>query len=415
AGRWSLTNWRLIYRNPPQAQLTRLEYFLDADPGFGNGTPIAITPSQQIVDLSQNVDLSTLAEGFHRLAIRSKDAEGRWSLTNWRLIYRNPPQAQLTRLEYFLDADPGFGNGTPIAITPSQQVVDLSQSIDLSTLAEGFHRLAIRSKNVEGHWSLTNWRYLYRAPGASPDLVKLEYFFDTDPGFGNGTQVSFPAPSSEIIDFIFPPSTQGVSPGVQNFYVRVWDGSHWSMTGALNVTVNQVFPVEWLYFEAIPGEIQVQLEWGTALERNTDHFVLERSSDGRAFMPLSRVPAQGDADTPTYYTYDDADPLSGLNYYRIKQVDLDGSFNLSEIRQAHFTQLPAIKVYPNPSQGKIYVSGLSEDTQIRITDGRGKEIAVPAQRHHSTYEAQLEALPPGIYQVIIENQQQQQSYRILKL
>ncbi len=414
-GHWSLTNWQLVYRPGHQAQLTQLEYFFDTDPGFGNGSSITVSPDLEIADLSQSMDLSALTEGLHRLGVRSKDANGHWSLTNWQLVYRPGHQAQLTQLEYFFDTDPGFGNGSSITVSPDLEIADLSQSMDLSTLTEGFHRLAVRSKDAEGRWSLTNWQYLYRAPDAPADLVKLEYFFETDPGFGNGTQVSFPVPNDELIDFVFPPSTQGVSPGLRDFYVRVWDGSHWSMTGALNITINQVFPVEWLYFEAIPGEDHVQLEWGTAQERNTDHFVLERSYDGRAFMPLGTVPAQGNADTPTYYVYEDAEPLQGTNYYRLKQMDLDGSFSLSEIRQAHFTKLPSLKVYPNPSQGKIYVSGLTDEAKIRITDAQGKQVLVPSQQHHATYEAQLDALPAGIYQITIETPQQQQTYRILKL
>ena len=414
-GQWSLAQHSLVYKPGTTANLTAVEYFINTDPGLGNATSIPIGSSLEIINLNQNIDLSTLPEGLHRIGVRSKDANGHWSLTNWQLVYRPGHQAQLTQLEYFFDTDPGFGNGSSITVSPDLEIADLSQSMDLSTLTEGFHRLAVRSKDAEGRWSLTNWQYLYRAPDAPADLVKLEYFFETDPGFGNGTQVSFPVPNDELIDFVFPPSTQGVSPGLRDFYVRVWDGSHWSMTGALNITINQVFPVEWLYFEAIPGEDHVQLEWGTAQERNTDHFVLERSYDGRAFMPLGTVPAQGNADTPTYYVYEDAEPLQGTNYYRLKQMDLDGSFSLSEIRQAHFTKLPSLKVYPNPSQGKIYVSGLTDEAKIRITDAQGKQVLVPSQQHHATYEAQLDALPAGIYQITIETPQQQQTYRILKL
>src|ERR1043165_1651129 len=94
-------------------------------------------------------------------------------------------QANITQAEYFFDTDPGFGNGTTIAVgTPAINKASVSFNANVAALTNGIHTLYVRSKNSNGTWSQTNSTFFARVQslGANPHAVsnisKAEYFFD---------------------------------------------------------------------------------------------------------------------------------------------------------------------------------------------------------------------------------------------
>ncbi|MFT3704271.1 MAG: hypothetical protein QM802_18025 [Agriterribacter sp.] len=113
---------------PAAAQnITRAEYFIDTDPGEGNGTNISITPGVNLSNATASINVNGLTNGVHRLYIRARNNEGKWSITHTKdflydadIPYRTaPPAAQnITGAEYYIDTDPGEGKGTAITITP---------------------------------------------------------------------------------------------------------------------------------------------------------------------------------------------------------------------------------------------------------------------------------------------------------
>lgn len=157
----SLAGW--LVASPVQAQtaIVAAEYYLDTDPGFGNGVPIPVTPGAD-VDLDFTVDLSNASLGFHILVVRAQDDTGAWSQRFRRSFLHEraaqaDPALNLRRLEYFLDDDPGFGNGTPIPWTAAegerQEII-----IDLTDVSPGFHILVVRAQDERGGWSLLHRR-----------------------------------------------------------------------------------------------------------------------------------------------------------------------------------------------------------------------------------------------------------------
>ena len=252
-GAWSLDNkWIFLkpYTNAgatPQPNINRVEWFLDADPGYGNATPISIVPGQNLANLAININLTPLNQGVHIVGIRSRDANGAWSLDNkWIFLkpYTNAgaiPQPNINRVEWFLDADPGYGNATPISIVPGQNLANLAININLTPLNQGVHIVGIRSRDANGAWSLDNkWIFLkpYTNAGATPQpkIVRVEYFIDTDPGYGNGTAITITA-ATNISSLIFDADISVVPNGVHKLGIRSLDeNGAWSIDNRVDFT-----------------------------------------------------------------------------------------------------------------------------------------------------------------------------------
>ena len=147
------------------------------------------------------------------------------------------------------------------------------------------------------------------------------------------------------------------------------------------VTVNwsQTLPVKLISFSGRLNGSKVDLNWVTANELNTKQFEVERSSDGRNFTKLSTVAARGNSSTATSYDLVDPVPMKGVNYYRLKIVDIDGKFEYSQtviIRIDDGMQL-VTKVAPNPFTGKIDVYlTLTHNTLVdfRFIDINGRMV-----------------------------------------
>jgi hypothetical protein len=138
----------------------------------------------------------------------------------------------ITRAEYFFDADPGVGNATALPVTPGAAVNE-TYSLNINTLATGFHTFNARVRDNTGKWSLFTTRTFYIIPNPftltpATQLTRAEYFFDTDPGVGNGVSIPFPASPSLSLTISAP--TTSLTPGFHTVNVRVRDNQgRWSM------------------------------------------------------------------------------------------------------------------------------------------------------------------------------------------
>ena len=131
-----------------QTNITAMEYFIDDDPGMGNGIPLPFT-SGPVVSESLNISTAALSPGTHFLFIRVQDEFGIWSTSVRRTFVIQatplPPPigTQVTAMEYFIDDDPGAGNGTPVTITPGP-TVNVNLSVDVSALSSGLRHYSHR-------------------------------------------------------------------------------------------------------------------------------------------------------------------------------------------------------------------------------------------------------------------------------
>lgn len=215
-------------------EVTAAEYFINTDPGFGNATALSINPNSGELTQSFAIPIGATLDGFNTLYIRTQDDLGHWSLYDNVKFFVTEEQgagaASITALEYFIDSDPGFGNATTVTVSSNSGMVTESIAIQLGTLEVGFHNLYIRTQDDLGEWSLYDQRLFFITPeqNVSP-IVAAEYFYDVDPGFGNGTPVTL-QPTGNLDEFTVDLSTTDISCDFHDFYIRLInaDGS-WSL------------------------------------------------------------------------------------------------------------------------------------------------------------------------------------------
>src|SRR5450432_378541 len=112
----------------------------------------------------------------------------------------------------------------------------------------------------------------------------------------------------------------------------------------------EVLPIKVSGFLVKKDDKKVELEWTTASEQNNDGFEIQRSSDGKTWKTIAKIPGKGTTATSSTYSIFDESPLSGINYYVIKQHDVDGHSYMSDVK---FLRMPEVRsiisVYPNPA------------------------------------------------------------------
>lgn len=181
-------------------------------------------------------------------------------------------------------------------------------------------------------------------------------------------------------------------------------------------------PVTFLYFNAHKqGEIASVLNWKTSQEINSAYFDVERSSDAVNFIAIGRVNAAGNSQVPVAYFFTDNSPLTGFNYYRLKQVDIDGHFILTPARVVRFDNIGsgAVKYYPNPTNGllniELPVQIAGEIKVVNITNAAGIVLNQFKLGSSSNPLLQLDLgkYPKGIYFIQVKTNAVNSTQRIV--
>ncbi|MBI1315783.1 T9SS type A sorting domain-containing protein [bacterium] len=226
----------------PVEGLIEAEYFVDADPGPGMGTPFSFGPGTTLNGSAIVDPTAGLSPGFHKLGIRFREDPSIWGVAQFHLFYMAdtaaPPAPEPLRdvveAEYFFDADPGVGLGTPVpGIVPNS---NLSQAFSASTagLSTGFHIFNLRTRDSNGKWSISQTANVFVDILPPPNLlsfdfpiIQAEYFFDTDPGVGMGT--SIPLTQGNVLSLPRTIPVTGLTPGNHRLVIRVRDSwLNWS-------------------------------------------------------------------------------------------------------------------------------------------------------------------------------------------
>lgn len=166
-------------------------------------------------------------------------------------------------------------------------------------------------------------------------------------------------------------------------------------------------PVELIRFEARIEESAIRLEWETASEINNSHFEVQRSLDSENWVVLDRIQGYGNSNEVRSYSYADAKSvLSGLVYYRLRQLDFDGTEDYSRILvielEASRSQFSDLIIYPNPARDAITISGLSGSCKVTILDLAGQVIKMIDVKD-GVFQASISDLRVGTYVIYVED------------
>jgi hypothetical protein len=172
-------------------------------------------------------------------------------------------------------------------------------------------------------------------------------------------------------------------------------------------------PVNWKSFDVTYDDEKVILEWETGNEAKTQQFVVERMSQGQNFVSVGAVPASGSSLEVNKYKLADVEPESGIVYYRVKQVDMDGTFSYSEVKVVTIQDKSELSfnLYPNPAN-------TSSNLIVELTDGSKQTVDLilynsqgnECYRHRINNGKNSVQLPsgivPGLYHAVVKTDNQ---------
>ncbi len=411
-GKWGLMENRGFFISAGNANVSNIvsaEYFIDTDPGVGNGTAIAAFTAGANVTFMATVPTTSLTVGFHFVTIRVKDATGKWSLMENRGFFISAGNANVSNIvsaEYFIDTDPGVGNGIAVAPFTAGNNPILVASVPAASLSNGFHFVAIRTKDADGKWGLFEKRgfVISTQTGNVPNIVAAEYFIDADPGVGNAVALVVPVATSFSQNFALNVPA-GTTNGTHIVAVRIKNADGvWSLYEFVQFNVFGTLPLRLLSFDAAKNGKTVYTKWRTDNEVNTAHFEVERSVNGVEFKKVGTVAALNRSGI-NQYSFEDNGPAAGVNFYRLKQVDLDGRFEYSTTVKIFFNAAHNLIIYPNPVtyQLKIQLPGSPAKWTSSIYDAAGKLLQQKMNNGGNLLELSVSQLAKGSYVLVLNN------------
>lgn len=174
------------------------------------------------------------------------------------------------------------------------------------------------------------------------------------------------------------------------------DFSLWTIGGA---NLNSPLPVVLTSFNAECKQEGAHLVWSTAMEQNSHVFIVEKSKDGFSWNEVGVIDAKG---TAANYKFNDKE--AGTAYYRLKQVDVDGTFTYSKIiRSDCEIKKITVMLYPNPASEYtelVFNSDKAFNTTIHVITNNGqvvKQLQTPVQQGHNKIRVNLPGLSSGTY------------------
>jgi len=202
-----------------------------------------------------------------------------------------------------------------------------------------------------------------------------------------------------VHSYILPANTE-IIPYDNGYYAEFPVNSFsefWLNNGGVDGT--RSLPINLLSFEAIKQAKKVLLQWTTDNELNADKYIVERSADGITYTAIGNVPAYNNSNKNNYSLADNQ-PLSGLNFYRLKMMDIDGSYRYSPVRRVNFNNAgDDFSIYPNPvSADKIYVSSTGNMNSAVIFDAAGRLIKLFTLKGRSN-TLDVSGIAKGTYQL----------------
>jgi hypothetical protein len=191
-----------------------------------------------------------------------------------------------------------------------------------------------------------------------------------------------------------------------------------AVPGANTVFVDNIYfsaqsslPVNFKSFDIVKDSKSALLKWTVANEVNLQEYAVQKSTNGRDYSTIAVIEAKGNS----VYSATDENLANGINYYRIKAIDKDGSYQYSVTKSITHSKNGKVpySVYPNPAVNEIKIANLVGNTQISIMDVAGRVVLRRNNITNAITSIDIAHLTNGIYAIVISNEVETQTIKLV--
>lgn len=188
-----------------------------------------------------------------------------------------------------------------------------------------------------------------------------------------------------------------------------------SLFGTLQFTNCNPLPISLISFTGEKVGETVLLDWTTIVEINNEKFVVERSNDMNHWEAIGEVAGAGNSVSLINYNFTDTNPLDGISYYRLRQVDFDGTSSYSNIVSVQTTAETSVSISPNPFDDVITIESNShEDMEISIYDVLGRVLYQTTRKGNDGILSIHPELATGAYIITVRTNEFVKQQKIIK-
>lgn len=182
--------------------------------------------------------------------------------------------------------------------------------------------------------------------------------------------------------------------------------SYWGngiSNGSIVCSFAAPLPIELSSFTATPENDAVRLNWTTVSETNNKAFVIERSMDAAEWSEAFTLAGAGNSNEVKKYSGLDEKPLSGISYYRLKQIDFNGDYKYSPVIVIDRSQstAPDFIAFPNPASETVTIAGKEEASSIELINQLGQKMEVTVFKNENASRLDVSSIPSGLYTIIV--------------
>lgn len=237
----------------------------------------------------------------------------------------------------------------PSAVNPGNIGVEITSASNLgNTVIKRGH---VQQTSSNGGVSIYRYFDITPANNSALNATLKMYYFDGELAGINKSELNFYRSENSGVTWTLVGEDNNDQTNDWVLKNNISQLSRWTL--ASNIT--NPLPVKLISFTASLVNRATQLKWITAQEINSNYFDVQRSNDGTSFEKLLTVPAHGNSNVQITYHASDMNPLDGANFYRLKQVDMDGNFSFSSVVVVNVKDGSSIMAFPNPATGIFYL------------------------------------------------------------
>jgi hypothetical protein len=165
-----------------------------------------------------------------------------------------------------------------------------------------------------------------------------------------------------------------------------------------------VLPLAWVDFSAQLQGSSVLLQWKTASEQNTKDFIIEYSTNGTDWKQIGDIAAAGNSSTTLTYSFVHSSPANGINYYRIRQRDIDGNYSYSSVRTVTISSFTShLSILGNPVTNGMLELNAAEKMMVSVKSIDGKTL-LTRQLIPGRNQVNVQYMPAGTYLLVGDKQ-----------